>query len=162
MKKNNPGKPIRPSPDIRRLISIRRERRLPQKVSLAAIRRAIRRTLEQQSFRGGCTLSLLLAGDETLAALNTRFRGVARSTDVLSFGSRRIDPETGTVHLGEIAISLPRAAVQARSRRSPLEREVILLAIHGTLHLLGHDHNNPVRKKHMWQAQGKILRELVH
>lgn len=92
--------------------------------------------------------------------LNTRFRGLARTTDVLSFGSRGIDPETGIVHLGEIAISLPRAAAQARSRRAPLEREVLLLTVHGTLHLLGHDHDTPARKKRMWQAQGKILKEL--
>jgi probable rRNA maturation factor len=104
---------------------------------------------------------VLLAGEETLGTLNARFLGIVHPTDVLAFGSRGIDPETGVVLLGEIAISLPRAATQARSRRAPLEQEVLLLAVHGTLHLLGQDHDTPIRKKRMWQAQRKILKELL-
>jgi probable rRNA maturation factor len=161
MKKNRRKKTSRQNSDPLRLIRIRREKRLPQEVSTAAVRRAVRRTLEQQSFRKACSISLLLAGEETLESLNERFGGVAAPTDVLSFGSPGIDPETGVVHLGEIAISLPRAAAQARSRRAPLEREVQLLAVHGTLHLLGHDHDIPLRKKRMWQAQRIILQELL-
>jgi probable rRNA maturation factor len=161
MKKNKPVKTRLPSAKPRRFIRIRREPRLPQKVSLSAVRRAIRRTLEQQAFRKACSVSILLGSDETLESLNVRFRGIRRPTDVLSFGSRVIDPETGIVHLGEIAISLPRAAAQARSRRTPLEREVLLLAVHGTLHLLGHVHDTPIHKKRMGQAQRKILKELL-
>jgi probable rRNA maturation factor len=160
MKKNSREKPTRTRADLRRLIRIRRERRLAQKVSTAAVRRAIRRTLELQSRRKAYSISVLLAGDETLGSLNARYRGVARPTDVLAFGSHTLDPETGVAHLGEIAISLPRAAAQARSRRVPLEREVQLLAVHGTLHLLGQDHDIPTRKKRMWQTQRKILKEL--
>ena len=104
---------------------------------------------------------MLLGSDETLELLNGRFRGIHRPTDVLSFVSRAIDPETGIVHLGEIAISLPRAAAQARSRRAPLEQEILLLAVHGTLHLLGYNHDTPFHKKRMWQAQTKIVKELL-
>ena len=161
MKKNYRKRTSRPRSDLRWVIRIRREKRLVQKVSPAAVRRAIRRTLEQQSYGEVCSISVLLAGDETLGSLNERYRGIVRPTDVLAFDSQCIDPETGIVHLGEIAISLPRAAAQARSRRAPLEREVQLLAIHGTLHLLGQDHNTPIRKKRMWQAQRKILKELL-
>jgi probable rRNA maturation factor len=161
MKKNNRARTPRPTSDLRRLIRIRREPHLPQKVASAAVRRAVRCTLDQQAFRKSCSVSLLLGSDETLKALNGRFRGLARATDVLSFGSRAIDPEIGIVHLGEIAISLPRAAAQARTRGAPLEREVLLLAVHGTLHLLGHDHDTPIRKKRMWQAQRQILKEII-
>jgi probable rRNA maturation factor len=161
MKKNSLKRTDSPRAEPRRVIDIRREKRLAQKVSPAAVRRAIRRTLQEQSYRKPCSVSVLLASEETLGSLNARFRGVARPTDVLAFGSRRLDPETGVVHLGEIAISLPRAAAQARSRRVPMEREVQLLAVHGTLHLLGLDHDLPVRKKRMWRAQRKILRELL-
>jgi probable rRNA maturation factor len=161
MKKNNRARILRPTSEPRRLISVRREPRVPQEVAPAAVRRAIRRTLDQQAFRKSCSVSVLLASDETLKALNARFRKLARPTDVLSFGSRGIDPETGGVHLGEIAISLPRAAAQARSRGTSLEREVQLLAVHGTLHLLGHDHDKPIRKQKMWRAQRQILKELT-
>ncbi len=138
---------------------IRRERHQTRKVPIAAIRRVVRQTLDHQSFRKACSLSLILAGEETLASLNARYRGVAHATDVLSFPSKIVDPETALLHLGDIVISLPRAARQAAARRKTLEKEVLLLAVHGTLHLLGHDHEHAVEKKRMWKAQKEILKE---
>jgi probable rRNA maturation factor len=130
-------------------------------VPAAVIRLAVRRTLDHQAFRRDCSISLMLAGEETLAALNARYRGVERATDVLSFSAGAVDPETGLFHLGDIAISLPRAARQAAARQAPLEREVMLLAVHGTLHLLGHDHEKPDDKRKMWRAQRQILKEVA-
>jgi probable rRNA maturation factor len=143
------------------VITIRRERHQPRLVPIAAIRRAVRRTLDHQSFRKACSLSLLLAGEETLGELNARYRGVAHATDVLSFPSKIVDPQTSLSHLGDIVISLPRAARQAAARRKPPEAEVLLLAVHGTLHLLGHDHETAAEKKRMWKAQMEILKELA-
>jgi probable rRNA maturation factor len=140
---------------------IRRERHQPRIVPIAAIRRAVRRTLDHQTYRKACSLSLLLAGEETLAVLNAQYRGVARATDVLSFPSKIVDPETSLLHLGDIVISLPQAARQAAVRRRPPELEVLLLVVHGTLHLLGHDHENASEKKRMWKAQKEILKELA-
>jgi probable rRNA maturation factor len=142
------------------VITVRREKGLRRKVSVSAIRRAVRAALEHQSFRRDCSVSLVLAGEETVKALNTRFRGILRATDVLSFSAKRVDPETGLFHLGEIILSLPRAARQASARNAPLERELLLLAVHGTLHLLGHDHENAAGKKRMWAAQRQILKEV--
>jgi len=105
-------------------------------------------------------VSVFLAGEETLTALNNRYRGVNRATDVLSFAAGNTDPETGLFHLGEIVISLPRAARQASARAHPLQREISLLAVHGTLHLLGHDHAKAAGKKRMWRAQREILKNL--
>jgi probable rRNA maturation factor len=129
-------------------------------VSVASVRRAVRRTLEHQAFHRSCSVSVFLAGEETLAALNSRYRDVDRATDVLSFAAGNTDPETGLFHLGEIVISLPRAARQASARAHPLQREISLLAIHGTLHLLGHDHAKAAEKKRMWRAQREILKDL--
>jgi probable rRNA maturation factor len=140
---------------------IRRERGQTRKVSIAAVRRAVRRTLDHLSFRKDCSLSLILAGEETLASLNARYRGVAHATDVLSFPSKIVDPETALLHLGDIVISLPRAAGQAAARGKTLEKEVLLLTVHGTLHLLGYDHENAAEKKRMWKAQNEILKELA-
>jgi probable rRNA maturation factor len=141
-------------------VTVRREGGLRRKASAAAVRRAVRRTLEHEAFRKPCSVSVLLAGEKTLAALNTRFRGVRRATDVLAFPVRQSDPETGLLHLGEIVISLPRAARQAAERRQSAERELLLLAVHGTLHLLGHDHAKASEKKRMWRAQEEILQTL--
>jgi probable rRNA maturation factor len=144
----------------RREILIRRERNLRLPVSAAAVRRAVRRTLEAEASRKDCSVSVVLAGEGTVARLNASFRGVARATDVLSFSAGHLDPETGLVHIGDIVISLPRAAEQAAARKAPLEHEVLLLAVHGTLHLLGHDHARAAEKKRMWRAQTQILKEL--
>lgn len=95
-----------------------------------------------------------------MAALNSRYRGVDRATDVLSFAAGNTDPETGFFHLGEIVISIPHAVRQASARAHPLEREISLLAVHGTLHLLGHDHAKAAGKNRMWRAQREILKDL--
>ncbi len=161
MKKRSPKRQIRAGKaEPRREIRIRRERNLRLPVSAAAVRRAVRRTLEAEDCRKGCSVSVLLASDKTVACLNANFRGVARTTDVLSFSAGLRDPETGLVHLGDIVLSLPRAAAQAAARHAPLEHEVLLLAVHGTLHLLGHDHARAAEKKRMWRAQNQILKEL--
>lgn len=143
------------------MIRIRRERNLRRPVSTAAVRRAVRRTLEAEACRKNCSVSILLAGEETVTSLNASFRGIPRPTDVLSFSANVADPETGLLHLGEIVISLPRAAQQAAARRSTLENEVLLLAVHGTLHLLGHDHAKTAGKRRMWRTQNLILKELA-
>jgi len=144
----------------RRVILVRRERNLRRPVSTAAIRRAVRRTLATEACRENCSVSVALAGDATVTILNANYRGVARPTDVLSFSAGFPDPETGLLHLGDIVISLPTAARQAAARQATLEHEVVLLAVHGTLHLLGHDHARMAAKRRMWRAQNRILKEL--
>jgi probable rRNA maturation factor len=71
-----------------------------------------------------------------------------------------VDPESGSRYIGDILISIPRAQSQAEAAGHPLESEVQLLVVHGTLHLLGHDHAQPEEKSRMWQAQAEILESL--
>jgi probable rRNA maturation factor len=75
-----------------------------------------------------------------MSGYNRRFRGIRSTTDVLAFpGDGTADPQGGR-HLGDIAISVPRARRQARAAGHPLAHEVRLLLLHGYLHLLGYDH----------------------
>jgi probable rRNA maturation factor len=162
MKKNSRKKPPRTRKgEPCRVILVRRERNLRRPVSTAAVRRAVRATLEAEACRKDCSLSILLAGEETITSLNASFRGIPRPTDVLSFSANIVDPETELFHLGDIVISLPHAARQAAARRATLETEVLLLAVHGTLHLLGHDHARIAGKRRMWRTQNLILKELA-
>lgn len=71
--------------------------------------------------------------------LNRRWRRKNRPTDVLSFPAGTVDPD-GRRHIGDIALCLEVAAIQARRRGHSLAREAALLALHGLLHLLGYDH----------------------
>ena len=79
-------------------------------------------------------ISVLFCGDRRMRTLNRRYRRKDRSTDVLAF------PGSGRGLLGDIVISVPYAARQARQRREPAAREIDRLLLHGFLHLCGYDH----------------------
>src|SRR5437764_190517 len=87
-------------------------------------------------------LSILLCDDATMRVLNRRYRGLDRSTDVLAFAIAEGEslPRAGPVLLGDIVISLPTAARQARAAGKDLLGELTHLLAHGLLHLLGCDH----------------------
>jgi probable rRNA maturation factor len=82
-------------------------------------------------------VSVLYCGDRRMRSLNRRYRRKDRSTDVLAFPAGEVG-DRGL--LGDIVISVPYAARQARRRREPLPRELDRLLLHGYLHLLGYDH----------------------
>lgn len=105
-------------------------------------------------------LSIVIDDDDRLQELNSQFLGIDSPTDVLSFPSGEIDPESGEPYLGDIIISFPRAMAQAtEAGHSPLA-EVQLLLVHGVLHLLGYDHAENEEKEAMWEAQNTILEQL--
>jgi probable rRNA maturation factor len=83
-------------------------------------------------------ISVLLAGDERIRELNSRFRGKNKSTDVLSFPAALHFPGSGQA--GDLAISIETAARQAEECGHTLETEVKVLLLHGLLHLAGYDH----------------------
>jgi probable rRNA maturation factor len=116
--------------------------------------------LKHQSAPEDATLTIVLTDDDQLQALNRDYLGIDASTDVLSFPSDETDPETGSPYLGDILLSIPRAANQAESAGHSLEAESQLLVVHGVLHLMGHDHAEAEEKDRMWQAQAEILAQL--
>ena len=105
-------------------------------------------------------ITIVLTDDRQLHELNREYLGVDAPTDVLSFPASEMDPETGMTYLGDILISIPRAAQQAQAAGHPLEAEVQLLVVHGTLHLLGYDHAEAEDKTRMWNAQAEVLSRL--
>ncbi len=116
--------------------------------------------LEQQAAGEDSALSILLTTDAHIQELNRDYRGYDKPTDVLSFDAHERDPETGLLYLGDIIISLARAAAQAEQGGHPLLAEVQLLVVHGVLHLLGHDHAEAEEKALMWNDQVEILARL--
>jgi len=114
--------------------------------------------------RPRATVSLVLTGDEGIRALNRDYREVDRPTDVLAFPladpSELEDPE-GEVFLGEIYISVETARAQARAAGRPFAREVAHLAVHGLLHLVGHDHPTGAARRRMAALEAGLLRRLA-
>jgi len=91
----------------------------------------------------GVELSILLVDDVEMRSLNHAWRGLDRTTDVLSFATRDAQPMVSgaeTESLGDLVISLPMAERQAKRFKHSLETELGRLAVHGILHLIGHDH----------------------
>jgi probable rRNA maturation factor len=105
-------------------------------------------------------LSVFIGSDAQLKNLNRQFRGFDETTDVLSFESGEIDPETGHRYLGDIAISIQAAERQSLEAGHPLQNEIVLLMTHAILHLLGYDHNTPSEKKAMWEKQQAVINSL--
>lgn len=88
---------------------------------------------------GWDSLGVRLVGDRPMREANRRYRGLDRTTDVLSF------PGGATAegrHLGDVLISIPTARRQATGAGEPLARELRRLLLHGVLHCLGHDHES--------------------
>lgn len=142
------------------MIDIQNRNEAFPKLDVAALQEAAQATLSEQGVEEDIDLAILLADDAEIQALNRDYRGYDKPTDVLSFEAHERDPETGTLYLGDIIISLERAAAQAERGGHPLLAETQLLVVHGVLHLLGHDHAEAEEKAEMWQHQAKILARL--
>ncbi|MCJ7625968.1 MAG: rRNA maturation RNase YbeY [Anaerolineaceae bacterium] len=105
-------------------------------------------------------LSVVIETDEKLRDLNYQYRGIDAPTDVLSFSSDLINPETGKRYLGDVVISHMRAEAQADAGNHSITEECQMLVVHGILHLLGHDHIQVGEKKIMWEKKKEILKKL--
>jgi len=128
--------------------------------------------LGAEGVRGPVELTLDLTNPRRIRALNRRFRGVDRTTDVISFRSefvsrlasrvaRPFDARPGARGArfsGDIAINLPQAKLQAAQMKHPWRREVRLLWIHGLLHLLGYTDYEPKPRRRMFRRQNELLR----
>jgi probable rRNA maturation factor len=105
---------------------------------------------------GPAEVSLVLTGDAAIRRLNRVYRGIDRPTDVLSFGQDG-SPRGAVRLLGDVVISLATGRRQARAAGRPLEAELAMLAVHGLLHLLGHDHAKPGEARRMFALQNHLL-----
>ena len=122
------------------------------------IQNAVSKTIEVVSpALTDLSLSLLICDDSVMKMLNNAYRGIDQPTDVLSFPADYTLPESHTTYLGDIAISYPTAHKQATLGNYPVNQEIMLLTVHGVLHLLGYDHLSDNDKKVMWDFQNKIL-----
>ncbi len=118
--------------------------------------------LTQQNAEPESGLSVVVADDEFVAGLNRQFRDIDAPTDVLSFPAD-VPPaaEDGEPpYLGDLIIAYPYASAQAASAGHLLDDSLALLVVHGTLHLLGYDHDTPENRAMMWAAQAAALAAL--
>lgn len=104
-------------------------------------------------------ITVVLTDNDEVAALNRQFRGIDAPTDVLSFPADDLPEELAEElgYLGDLVIAYPYASDQAAQLGHALMDSLSLLVIHGTLHLLGYDHDTPENRADMWAAQETAL-----
>lgn len=134
------------------------------------VRRCIAATLRAEGVSVPCEINVLITDDPGIRAINKASRQVDKITDVLSFPmftftpgklpedwTAYLDPMTGKCPLGDMAISLERAKVQAGVFGHSVRREVGYLTIHSMLHLLGYDHLDEGPQKKQMRAREEAI-----
>jgi probable rRNA maturation factor len=109
-------------------------------------------------------VSLLLTDDETMRRLNRSYRGQDKATNVLSFpaafepnGEGAVPHRDDPPLLGDIALGLEAAIREAEDEGKPLADHVCHLIVHGTLHLLGYDHEDDADARIMEHLETRVL-----
>lgn len=108
------------------------------------------------------TVNIILVDNAKIREINRGYRGVDRETDVISFALNDFEVTFPweREELGDIYISVEKALEQSREYGHSFDRELVYLAVHGLLHLLGYDHLEEAEKKEMRQEEEKIMAEV--
>ena len=134
------------------------------------IRTCIQKTLEAERVSVPCEINVLVTDDAGIQLINRTSRDLDKPTDVLSFPMFQLeagnpptdwvdyqDPDSDLVPLGDMCISLERAASQAKEFGHSLRREIGYLTIHSMLHLLGYDHLDEGEEKKKMRSREEAI-----
>jgi probable rRNA maturation factor len=138
-------------------------------VDSSLIQQAVSAALVLEGVSGSIEISVLVADDAALHALNRDYRGVDAPTDVLSFGDDDAEPEQAQFirppdaprYLGDLAISYERVVAQAAEYGHSRARELAYLTVHGVLHLLGYDHERGEADAALMRAHEEAAMEQI-
>lgn len=134
------------------------------------LKKAATLALEVADVKGDVRVDVSVIGDRKMRELNRDFRGIDKSTDVLSFSFEVSDskskkfvnpPDPKYLNLGDVIISYPQLLERAAKENMLVDDMTNLLVIHGILHLLGFDHEKPQEAVVMEKLEDQILQTLV-
>ena len=151
------------------------DKRISNIQTVLYLRRCIRTALRLEGVTVPCEINVLVTDDNGIREINRIQRQLDKPTDVLSFPmfeftpgafpadcAPYLDPESGYLPLGDMAISLERAKAQAEEYGHSVKREVGYLTVHSILHLLGYDHlDEGPMKKQMRGREESIMTEIT-
>ena len=149
------------------LLQLQADLPAPNRVQREALEHAASHVLLMENLQEGTMLSVVISTNEHIQDLNLKFRGIDAPTDILSFDADPLpeemreedDAPTGQ-YLGDIVIGLPYVATRALNTGHSVHDELMLLVVHGTLHLLGYDHDSADAQREMWAIQAQALADL--
>lgn len=117
---------------------------------------SVKAALDEIDYKDDYEVSVSFVGDDEIHELNRDYRGVDRTTDVLSFP---MDDEF-TNMLGDIVININKVIEQAKEYGHSEKREISYLTVHSTLHLMGYDHEEELDKKEMREVEKRVMERL--
>ena len=147
-------------------INVLIDERLEGDLELSWLQSIAQQVLVAQGAGAEVELGLLIATQERVRQLNRDYLGRDEPTDVLAFSAREevgtdsppfVQPPDGVLHLGEVIISYPQAAIQAEEHQHSIKKELAILIIHGVLHLLGYEHDKPELARQMRAREAELL-----
>ena len=116
-----------------------------------------RHVLEAEEVDPSAELSILFVGADHIRRLNARYAGDDYATDVLAFPMAEDDDDDDPLMVGDVVVCPEVARDNAAKAGSTVERELQTLVVHGTLHLLGYDHQNDAQRAAMDKRMNEIL-----
>lgn len=138
-------------------------------VDRAAVKAVVARVLTDEGIEDGTVVTVLFADDAFLQALNREHRDLDEPTDVLSYAADAEGdelfpgaPEDDEPYLGDIAVSIPTAVRQAAAASLEPAEEIGHLVVHGLLHILGYDHEEPEEDAAMRAREEGYLGPGIH
>ena len=142
---------------VRRIRPHARRPRMLDPVPVRDLERAVRATLASEHVHEG-EISLTLLADAEIRELNRTYLNRDRPTDVIAFALAAEGAPLGDVYVG-----YEQAVRQAREAEVPLNEELVRLAVHGTLHVLGHEHPEGAEREasEMFRRQEELVRRLL-
>jgi probable rRNA maturation factor len=147
------------------ITNMQRDIKIPTGIRLL-IRKCCHAVLQTEDMHGNFEVSVSFLDNNEIQRLNKLYRGKDAPTDVLSFmlsdgGKPGINPESGAMMLGDIAVSVPKVYEQAARFGHSVQREFAYLTVHSMLHLLGYDHEEGgISSVRMREKEEEVLAKL--
>jgi probable rRNA maturation factor len=149
-------------------INVLIDKELEGKLEPAWLRKIAEQVLTLLVAGNNAELGLFITSEERIRQLNRDYLGREEPTDVLAFSAREgvedlppfVPPPDGVLHLGEVIISYPQAVIQAEEYKHSVEREILILVIHGVLHLMGYKDDTPEFELAMRAREAMVLSQI--
>ncbi len=130
----------------------------------ALVRKACTTAVLCEQFKDDCEINVTFVDDKKIREINNDFRGIDKSTDVLSFplgdeSGYEVNPENTLITLGDVIISVEHALKQANLYGHGVDRELAYLTVHSILHILGYDHVNNEQERAIMRYHEEVILE---
>lgn len=126
------------------------------------LQQAVQAVIARHDIDADSGVTVVITDNATVQTLNDRYRHINQVTDILSFPCDPLpDAVPSAPYLGDLIIAYPYTRAQASRLGHTLNESLVLLVVHGTLHLLGYTHDTMAHRAQMWAEQAHILTQLA-